>query len=266
MSLPMLRRAVLDERGTVFWYSLGVFVYVVIVLQFWPTAKRNADLFAQYITSFPKAFLEAFGVTDFTSFPGFVGAELLNFMWPLIASVFVVMAASAVVAGEVDRGTVELWLSVPERRWRLLAAKLAALVVGIVVFAAASMGAVAVGGALVGETVSTSGALAATGVLVAYCAAIGGYTALFSAASSRRGAAASLAATITLASYLASVIAGLSPDWDALRYVSLMSAYHPQRALAQGTVPGEEIAALLSVGIACAVVALVVFERRDVAP
>ncbi len=266
MSLPMLRRAILDLRWTLCWYALGIFLYAVIVIQFWPTAKKNADLFSQYITSFPEAFMKAFGVTDFTSFPGFIGAEYLNFMWPLIASVFVVMAASAVVGQEIDRGTVELWLSVPAPRWRLLSAKLAALFVGIAALAAASALAVVAGGAIVGEAVSGSGALAAAIVMASFCVAVAGYAALFSAVFGRRASAAGLAAAVTLASYLASIIAGLSSDWDSVRYLSLLSAYHAQQALASGAVVGSEVAALLGVGVLSAILSLVVFERRDIAP
>ncbi len=266
MSFPMLRRALLDERRTVFWYALGIFLYGVIVLQFWPAMKRNAELFGQYLSSFPEAFVKAFRITDFTSFTGFVGAEYLNFMWPLIASVFVIMAASASVGGEIDRGTVELWLSAPAPRWRLLGAKLVALFAAIAALAAVSVAAIAAGGGLVGETVSASAALAATAVLASYCVAVGGYTALFSAVFGRRATAAGLAAAVTVASYLASIIAGLSLDWDGLRYLSIMTAYHAQQALASGAVAESEVAALLAVGVACAILSLVVFERRDVAP
>lgn len=262
----MLRRALADERWTVFWYSLGLLLYGLLIVAFWPTMKKNTELLAQYIKSFPEVFLKAFGVSDFSHFVGFVGAEFLNFMWPLIASIFTVMAASASVAGEVDRGTAELWLSVPTPRWRLLAAKLVAIAGGVVVLVAVTLAGIVLGAAFVGESLEAASVLAAGVTLAALCVAVGGYGALFSSLLSERGKAAGLAAAVTLASYLASIIAGISADWDWLRYASLMTAYHPQQALEAGAVRGDEVAALLGIGLASSVLALLVFERRDVAP
>jgi ABC-2 type transport system permease protein len=262
----MLRRAALDLRMTVFWFGLGMAAYGLLIVQVWPTMRANSEVFAQYIRSFPEALMKAFGVTDLTTFAGFIGAEYLNFTWPLIASVFVVTAGSAVVAQEIDRGTIELWLSVPERRWRLLGAKLGALLLGVVVIAAVSVVAIAIGSPFVGEAPQPT-ALAATGlVLASYGVAVAGYCALFSSFLSERAKAAGLGAAVTLASYLASIIGGLSKDVEGLKYLSLSSAFHPQLALESGAPSWTEVGALFGIGVVCALAALVAFERRDVAP
>ncbi len=262
----MLRRAVLDERWTVLWYALGVALYAVVVLQFWPVMRKNTELLDRYISQFPEAMLKAFGVTNMTTIEGFLGAELLNFMWPLMASVFVIMAAAGTVGGEIDRGTVELWLCVPESRWRLLSAKLVALVLGVAALVAATSGAIALGVFVVGERVSLAGLVACAVVLAAFCMAVGGYTAFLSALTGARGRAAGMAAAVTLASYLLSVLSAIGTEWEWLRYGSIMSASHPQAALASGRVEPLELAALLGVGLVSSILALVVFERRDVAP
>ena len=119
-------------------------------------------------------------MTDMGTLPGFIGGELLNFMWPLIAGVFVIMTGAAVVAQEVERGK-----------------------------------------------------------------------------------PAGLAAGLTLAFYLAWVLAGLSDRWRWLKRLSIFTAYKPQQALARGEVPVPEVLTLLAIGLACAVAALAVFRRRD---
>jgi len=266
MSLQMLRRATVDLRTTVAWFALGMAAYALLIVQFWPAMKENSELLAQYIRSFPEALRQAFGITDFTTFPSFLGAEYLNLMWPLVASVFVVMTGSAVVAQEIDRGTVELWLSVPERRWRLLVAKLVALLLGIIALAAVSVGAIAMGSAFVGEAPNLIGLAAAGFVLAAYGVAVGGYCALFSSFFSERGKAAGLGAAVTLASYLASIVSGLSKDAEGLKYVALTTVFHPQHAIESGAPTWTEVGALLGIGVVCAIAALVIFERRDIVP
>lgn len=265
MSAAQLRRSLLDSRLTVFWYAIGLALYAAVLLPFWPTIRDNQAMYEQFLQAFPKAMVEAFGISEMGTFAGFVGTEFLNIMWPLIAAAFVIMSASSFVAGEIDRGTVELWLSAPERRWRMLAAKELVLVIGSVVLAAVTAAAVGVLGRIVGEDLSTSGVVASAVVLVSFCVAVAGYTSLFSALLSSRGAAAGLAAGVTLASYLAGVVSGLSPDVADLKYLAFTSAFHPQRALTGGDYAGEA-AILVAIGLICAVASLVVFERRDANP
>jgi ABC-2 type transport system permease protein len=266
MSLAQFRRSLLDELWTLLWFAIGIAGYTLLIAAFWPTARANADLFSSYIASFPEAFIKAFGVTDITRFEGFMGAELLNFMWPLIVLVFVIMAASSFVAGEIDRGTIEWWLSVPITRWRLLAAKQVALLLGIVVLAVITVGLIALAGRVASESVSSGGLAGTAVVLAAFCIAVGGYTSLFSSLLSSRSSAAGLAAGVTLASYLAGVLSGISTDVEWLKYVSLTSAFHPQQALANGGADMSEVAILLALGLACALVALAAFQRRDANP
>ena len=263
MSVVMFRRALKDLRWTALWYALGLFLYGLMIMSFYPSIGKNTELMRQYLQSFPEGMLRAVGVTDMGTLPGFIGGELLNLMWPLIALVFVIMTGAAVVAQEVERGTIELWLSVPDSRPRLLMGKLVALLVGIVALALATLAAVALGAVLVGETIGLRGLLAMTAVLLAFGAAVGGYAALFSAFASDRGKPAGLAAGLTLAMYLAWVLAGLSDRWSWLKRLSIFTAYKPQEALARGQVPGLEVLILLAIAVVCGAAALVVFQRRD---
>lgn len=265
MSLPQLRRTLLDQRWTTIWFAAGIAGYGVLIVLFWPTMKKSEQLYEQLLTAFPEAMLKAFGIEGMGRFTGFLGTEYLNFMWPLIAAVFLVMAASSAVAGEIDRGTVELWLSVPVRRWRLLLAKQVALLLEIVVLSAATVLSVAVGAVLVGEEIPRGGLVAPAVVLASFCIAVGGYTVLFSSLVSSRGAAAGLGAAVTLASYLAGVLSSLSPDVERLKYLSLVTAFHPQRAL-EGGEYAADVLILIAIGVVCAALSLVVFERRDANP
>lgn len=265
MSFAQLRRSLVDQIWTVFWYSLGVGAYVVLIVAFWPTMKQNSSLFAQYIAQLPEAVVKAFGIADMTRFEGFVGGEILNFMWPLIVSVFVIMAASAVVGAEVDRGTFELWLSVPRSRVALLSAKLVAILIAVLVIVAVTALAIDAGATVIGESIDVRGILACAVVLASFAICVGGYTALFSVVFATRATAAGLAAAITVASYLLGILAGLSADVEWLKYLSLTTAYHPQQALLTGMVEPTEVAPLLGIGAAGAIGSLLAFRRRDLA-
>jgi len=265
VSAAQLRRSLLDLRWTVLWYSAGVAAYGMIIAAFWPAMQKNAEIFQQYIKQFPEAFTKAFGIEEMMSFAGFLGGEMLNFMWPLVISIFLVMTASAAVAGEIDRGTVELWLSAPVARWRLLAAKSLALFAGIVVIVAATVASIALAALLAGETLSAAGLAWCGAALLSFSVAVAGYGLLLSSMVSSRGLAAGLAAAVTLVSYLAGVVSALSADVEWLKYVAITSAFHPQQALLDRAAPGE-IALLVGIGVASTLAALIAFERRDASP
>ena len=266
MSVAQFRRSLLDQRWTLLWFALGIALYTLLIAAFWPTAKNNAALFTSYVSQLPEAFVKAFGIANFAQFEGFIGAEELNFMWPLIVLVYVIMSASSFVAGEIDRGTIELWLSAPISRWRLLSAKELALLAGVVILAAVTAVLIAAAGRLASEPLSTTGLVATAVVLASLCVAVGGYTALFSSLFSSRSAAAGVAAGVTIGSYLLGILSGISSDVEWLKYFAITSAFHPQQALLDGGVNAGEVASLLGVGLACALAALLVFERRDANP
>lgn len=261
----MFGRTFKDLRRTALWYGIGVAIYGMMILLYFPTVRENSETLNQYIKSFPEAMVKAFGITDMTTLPGFIGAEYLNLMWPLIVSVFVIMAGAALVGQEVERGTAELWLSVPEDRGRLLGGKLVALLAAIAGLVILSLATIEVGALLVGETVGIL-ALVTTGVvMLAYGVAVGGYSALFSSFSDDRARPAGMAAGLTLAFYLLYVLGGLSDRWAWLKKASIFTAFQPQRALESGTVPVVGVVILLAIGIISAIAAVVIFRRRDVA-
>jgi ABC-2 type transport system permease protein len=262
----MFRRALKDLRWMVFWYALGLFLYGLLIMSFYPTVQENAALMEQYMQALPRAMVQAFGVSDMTSIAGFLGGEFLNFMWPLIAGIFLILAGSAIVAREVEQGTIELLLSVPQSRTRLLLAKLAAFVVGLLILVLATIVALGVGAKLVDETLEFENLLALGIVLASFGAAVGGYSVLFSSFSRERGKAAGMAAGLTLAFYLAWVIAGLSDTWEWLKNFSIFSAYKPQLALQNGDVDFFHLVVLGAIGLVCTIVAVIIFRRRDAFP
>ena len=88
--------------------------------------------------------------------------------------------------------------------------------------------AMAVGARLVNESITVGGLTALALELLGFSMAVAGYSALFSALSSSRGKAAGVASGLTVASYLAFVVSGLSDRWNWLEHLSTFAAYQPQ--------------------------------------
>jgi ABC-2 type transport system permease protein len=264
VNVSMLWRALKDLRWTMMWYALGTVVYLAVIIALYPSMRGNTQQLEDLLDLYPEALRTAFGVEDLTTFVGFIGGESLSVMWPVIVLVFLIMAGTATVAQEIERGTIELWLSVPERRSRLLAAKIIAILLGATVITAATVLTLGVGAMLVDEALSPGALLAGAATMLAFSIAGLGIAVLLSALFSDRGKAAGLAALIVLASYLGWVVANISSTWHWLRYLSIFTGYDPQRALRTSEVSPAGVTALLLVGVVCALSALVVFELRDI--
>lgn len=262
--MVMFRRALAELRWTVLWYAVGLALFVVLALALWPSVRADTEQFEQLIEQIPEAMRRALGVGNIITFTGYIGARLLNFFWPLVVSVFAIMAGAAVVAQEIERGSVELWLSVPEPRRRLLAAKLAALLTGVLAIALATVATMILLLPLVDESLSIAGLLMTLLMLVAFGAAVAAIAALFSSVASERGRAAGAAVAVLFGSYVLWILAGISDTWDWLKYLSFYTAFKPQQALETGALPLPETLILAAIAVAATAAALVLFERRSI--
>ena len=239
-------------------------LYTAAIIAYYPYVRDHAADLGKIIETYPKSLMDAFGISDLTSFGGFVGGEVFNVIWPVLMAAFVIAAGSATVAGEVEQGTADLWLSIPADRALLLAGKLLALGAAIVALVAVSLLPVALGASVVGAHVTTAGIVSMGAVMTAFLLAVVAYTVLFSAFSSDRGRAAGLAGGLSLAFYLAGVVSRISPDWSWLGKLSIFTAYEPQRALESGGVDVASIGVLLALAAVATGAALVRFRSRDV--
>jgi ABC-2 type transport system permease protein len=266
MNFIMFRRALYDLRWSVFWYSAGLLVYSAVMISIFPMFQDMMTDFDDLLERYPEAVLRAFGFEgDLASFASFIGVEFINVIWPLIVAIFVIMAGTSTVAQEIERGTADLWLSVPEDRWRLLLSKSIALVLGISALVIVTVISLWIGSIIVDEPFSAAAVIAAMLVLFSYPFAILGYSLLLSSLFSERGKAAGIAAAVTILGYLAWLIAGLAERWEWMKYISPFSAYKPQQALDAGEIPFLEVLVLIAIGVITALVAMVIFQRRDVA-
>ena len=261
--IPMLKKSLWDLRWTAFWYAVGGALYIFAIALFYPTVREQAETFIKLVAVYPKPLLAIFGFTDLTTYPGFMGTETLNLIWPLVIIVFATLSGSAVVAKEVEDGTAELLLSAPARRWRLLLAKQVAFGVGLLGTVLAAALALVLGAVVVSASVKTEGLVAMSVVMAVFLLTVGAYSALFSSVTSSRGTAAGMSLAVTVASYMAWVVGTLAGSWSWLKNLSIFTAYTPQKALESGSIEIAPIAILLAITTACVVLALVAFERRD---
>ena len=215
--------------------------------------------------AFPPQFAQ-FGGGDIFSL---TGAVALGFVHPIAVGlnlVFAVGFAASAVAGERQRGTLEVLLSRPISRRGVYAtlALAAALFIGIAI-AGLTLGSW-LGATITGRTaelgVTNLPLLWLNGVLLYW--AFGAIGLLASVSFDRLSPALSLTLAVVLVSYFLDVLGSLWPDAKGLQPWSLFHYVDPKSTLAG--FPAWRDFALLAVATAAAAgAALVVFPRRDLA-
>lgn len=195
--------------------------------------------------------------------------SLLVFGWnhPIahaLGAAVAIVAASRAVAGEIERGTLELTLAQPLSRGRYFVAQ--------VLFAAAALlGLVGAGlsGTLVGERVFALAPLPLRGLLhvgAGYAllyAAVYALTLLLSAMGREGGRVAAAGFGLALVSFLIQAIATLWPRAAFLLPWSLHGHFDPRVILAAGAVPARSIAVLGGITVLSTAAAAWRFATRD---
>lgn len=259
----VFERSVHEHRRSLTVWSAGLFVLALTMAALYPAVRSNPQL-ATLKETYPKALRSLFGITDLTTGIGYMRAEVFSLIAPLLLIVLAVLWGSDLIAGEEDRGTIDILLANPISRTRVLIEKWAAMIVGVTVTGAALSAGLAIAIPSVNLRIGAAGVTAAVVSVVLLAALFGTLALVLGAATGRRGLARGCAVTLAVAAYLISSLADLVGWLKVVRPASPW--YHTL-----GTDPlanGFSAAHLLfPIGLTSLilVIGIYAFDRRDLA-
>ena len=252
-------------RRSLAWWSVGIVALVALMVAVYPSVRDNPAM-DRILESYPdliQAFVAFGGIVDYTSAPGYLGAELFSMMLPLLFIIAAIVAGSKAVAGEEEAGTLEFLLSLPVSRTRVLAEKMAAVAAEVVILGAVLFVALLVGTAVTGMDVGAGGLAAASFDVVALAWLYGALAVLLGAAIGHRALAGGIAAALAVLAYVVNGLAPLVDAIDALRPLSPWYHYADSAALTTGLDP-VNVAVLLGITAAFVLIAPPLLRRRDI--
>lgn len=205
---------------------------------------------------------------EFIAISGLAGYLSVGFTHPL----YVTLAAAALIgfaarslAGEMERGTIQIALARPVSRARVYGARVIGLFVVVVALAAAGPL-----GLWAGVVIARpAGELEAGNLLTVAAAsgllfwAIGGLALLGSAAASTTGRVIGWAIAVLIVAYFVDYFAAIWSILEPVEFLSLFDYFDPAQALVNGRLPLQNVATLGIVGTVGVVAGLIVFQRRD---
>lgn len=267
MSRALMRKTAHEQWAATALFAVGLAAVEALLAYVIPT------LFSQYSAQF----LQIEFVRNVIK--GLIGTELGDslgptamsaFAWvhPIVLALFwahVIAFCTTMPAGEVERGTIDVFFSLPVSRFRHYACHSAVwLGAGVALVLAAFVGN-RIGAWLGGNAgaISFGRLLVVCGNMFCLYVAVGGITYLVSTLSDRRGRAVGVVFAIVLASFFLNFLAQLWTPAKPFAPLSLLHYYRPIPIARDAVWPGMDMLVLLLVGSTLWIAGAFVFIRRD---
>jgi len=257
-------KTIRDLRWPTFWVALGMGAMTGYFALLFPTYSKIMDMNALLAKMGPMAKIFGSSIGDASTLIGFLHFELFSMMLPAGMIAFAAGIASGFTAGEESRGTIDVLLSYPVPRRRLVLEKSLAIVIACSVVAAATGIFAVVGAALSASELPVGPLSAALALVVLLGLAFGAIALAISAATGNRAAAIGVSVALMIAMYLIDALANIVDGLNTIRPLSLFKYYAGHDPLRYGLDLGDT-AVLATVTAVFVVIALVAFERRDLA-
>jgi ABC-2 type transport system permease protein len=264
MGTDVLNEALWERRRSLLWWAAGVAAIVGLTVAFYPSVEGSSGL-SDYAEDLPEGLRALFvgGETDLTSGYGYLNSQVFAQTAPLLLLIFAIGAGAAGIAGEEERGTLDLVLAQPVRRGDYVAQRFGALVVLVLALSGVLFITLVLTAALFGLDVGV-GDLVAACVANALLALLFGTAALaVGAAWAGRARAIAVATALAVAAWMLDGL-GQTVDWlDSFRPASPFYQAIGTDPLRDG-VPWGSWALLVGVTGLLAVGGIAGLQRRDV--
>ncbi|MFF1384244.1 ABC transporter permease subunit [Arthrobacter sp. NPDC058288] len=265
MLTNVLTKTLRDQGKGLLAWSAALVLIVAMYAGVWPSVRDQPSM-GDFIDQMPEAFRSMFATSgaDMSTPTGYIQIELLSFMGPIAVLIYAIGAGAGSIGGEEDRHTMDLLLSNPVSRTRVVLDKFLAMTLATFLLAAVMGLSLLLEGRLV-DLDLPPGEVAATMLHLALLGVVFGSLALaLSAATGRTGLSRGLPAGLAVVAYIVNALAPLVDFFDRIQKASPFYQYIAHDPLRSG-VAWDGV--LVAVGTIAALVVFAVlgFRRRDVA-
>ena len=258
--LSLLKYELFSRWGAVLGWGLGLSFFAALYIAIYPEIADKIAVLAEI------SFYQAMGI-DMSSFEGIIASSVIqNFV--VMLAIYVIVSSSGTLAGEEDRGTLELIVTMPLKRWQIVTTKAAALLVAtfLILLSAgvSSMIALTWMKNFVEVDVTAMQMLAAVLSCWPVTIALLMIGIFFSACFPDRRTASIATTAVLLVSYLGEMVAMNVDSLNGIRPFLLFHYFDASAAVFLEGVQASDVGILLGVAFVFYILALVSFQRRDI--
>ncbi len=260
--MTVLSRMFSDQRRRWLGFTIGISAVILIYLPLFESASQSGLLGAK-LDALPDSLVEALNFTDVSSAAGYAQATIYGLIGMLILVAFAVGSGAWAIAGDEESGALELTMAHGVDRTNLLLQRALALLTMTAVTTVIAGALVAVVSVASNLDLSANGITAATLALGALGLFFGSIALLVGAVSGRRALALSITGVVAVFAYLCNSILARTSAGGFFEAISPFHWAYGNDPLVNGvSLPG--VGLLLGFSVAFVLVALSLFDRRDV--
>lgn len=260
---PIANWTIWQRRMSLFWWLAGIIALIALTLAIYPSFRDQAQQLDQSFSNLNDTVKSLITDTnDFLSPVGYLSSQLYYLTLPIMLSILAIGLGSSLVAKEEDNGTLELLLSRPVSRGRLLAAKAWAGFVIIMSVGLAALVTTAIGSELANMNVALSHIILASFMCLLLVLLFGAISFTLSTIGRARGASIGIAVVIAFGGY---IISSLASNVDWLRWPAKAFPYHyyePSQIL-NGSFRWQNATGFVAVIMLLGIISWNAFRRRD---
>lgn len=247
-----------ERRRSLLSWGLPIGLWSAFVVAIYPSVE---GALSKAVASYPEALKQAFGIAGLTSVEQYLNAEMLSLIVPLAVGYLAVRSVASGLSGAAESGRLDILLSAPVSRRRLVAAGFSATAVELAAVLAAAALIAMLGSVLAGAGLSFGSALAGYANVWPLALLFAALGIVVTGWSLHTPVVTGSVAGVLVAMYVADLVGRLDPGLDWVRYGSVFRYYG--RAIEDGIDP-VAFAGVTVVAVAVAALGALLFDRRDV--
>ena len=264
--LAIFLRTIKDRKISLFMYCIAGIGFLWMYVLLFPSIQKQGESFLELMKGYPEGLMKIFGIEEFSflTIESFLAIEQFSFIWPILVIFLLVSTAGTALAGEIEKGTIEIMLASPTSRRHIFGGRYLAGVFALLIFTVCSVFAVIPLAEIhnVDYLLKSYIAMALMGFL--FGLAVFSFAMLLSAISSERSRVYMITGSILIVMYVLNVVSMLKESLSYLQYFSFFHYYDPHSALVGSTVSGVAILVFIIVVIVCTVAGAILFSTRDI--
>jgi ABC-2 type transport system permease protein len=259
MGFNIARQTAKDHLKTTLALSLIFVAITVMFASIYPSFKESMELLLENIPEYPIR-----GFESAASYMGYLNIELYQIFWVLILGLLIGYIAGTVVSKEVESKTMDMLLSNPVPRYRIVLEKYLGMVPLVLAVNFATLATIVAVTLAIGEELLFYHLLMTHVMSLPYFLSVLAMGILVSTVVDDKMKASIVVMGIIIGSYILVTLGLLAPGYENLGLISLTHYYDPAETLLQGNVDIAGSLVLMGIAGGCLVAAIWYFGRRDI--
>lgn len=259
-------RTILDRKVTLLAFLAFGISMMWMYVYFYPSVQATSTQVSDLVKALPSELSKAFGLDprSFTTFEGYVAGKQFSLVWPMLMVMLVSGMAANYIAGDIEKGTMELVLSQPISRFKVIISRIISGIFVCFLFAALTVLSVIPFASIYGISIPESHFWLTSAIGFCFGVAVFGLSMLASSFLSEKGKALFLAIGVLLAMYVINIVALLKASLENIKYASYFYYFDYTGMLLDGKIGKLSIWVLSLSFLAFAACGTIWFTKRDI--